>query len=325
MAHHLEALAPERIGDREDVVGQAVQAVGVDALRLAGQVVAALVGGGDAEAGVGQGADQVAPLVPEFRESVQKQDQFSLALFHIMQLDAVELREMARPAARQHRRCRIVRGHGLGGGGGSAGGQRSQGPTGTSIYKSPDGGITWTKLERIAQAERGETIAQLANDHVVDALFDEQARARAADVALVEVDAVDDALDRLVERGVGEDDVGGLAAELEGDRLLGAGDGARDGPAHLGGAGERDLVDARVLDQRAAGVARARDDVDHARREVGLVADVGEEQRREGRRLGRLEHHRVARGERRGDPRERNEESPGDFQGALAFTYGGQP
>jgi hypothetical protein len=32
---------------------------------------------------------------------------------------------------------------GLGGGGGPAGGQRSQGPTGTSIYKSVDGGVTW--------------------------------------------------------------------------------------------------------------------------------------------------------------------------------------
>ena len=35
---------------------------------------------------------------------------------------------------------------GLGGGGGPAGGQRSQGPTGTSIYKSLDGGITWKEL-----------------------------------------------------------------------------------------------------------------------------------------------------------------------------------
>ena len=57
--------------------------------------------------------------------------------------------------------------------------------------------------------------------HLVgDGLLHQQPRARAADVALVEEDAVDDALDGLVERGVVEDDVGGLAAELEGDLLV---------------------------------------------------------------------------------------------------------
>ena len=61
-------------------------------------------------------------------------------------------------------------------------------------------------------------------------LLDEQAAAGAADLALVEEDAVDDALDGLVERRVVEDDVGGLAAELEGQRLAGAGDGPRRSP-----------------------------------------------------------------------------------------------
>jgi hypothetical protein len=40
----------------------------------------------------------------------------------------------------------VVPASGLGGGGGPAGGQRSQGPTGTSIYKSVDGGVTWKEL-----------------------------------------------------------------------------------------------------------------------------------------------------------------------------------
>jgi len=40
----------------------------------------------------------------------------------------------------------VVPPSGLGGGGGPAGGQRSQGPTGTSIYKSLDGGVTWKEL-----------------------------------------------------------------------------------------------------------------------------------------------------------------------------------
>jgi hypothetical protein len=48
-----------------------------------------------------------------------------------------------------------------------------------------------------------------------------------------------------------------------------------------------------MADQRLAGPARAGDDVDHTRREVGLLADLREQQRRERRRLRRLQHHGV--------------------------------
>ena len=58
---------------------------------------------------------------------------------------------------------------------------------------------------------------------VGDRLLHQQPAAGAADVALVEEDAVDDALDRLVERRVVEHDVGRLAAELERELLAGAG------------------------------------------------------------------------------------------------------
>ena len=83
--------------------------------------------------------------------------------------------------------------------------------------------------------------------------------------------------------------------------LLAAGGRAGDHLADLGRPGERDLVDVRVLDQRAAGVAGAGDDVDDAGRQVGLLADLGEQQRGQRRRLGRLEHDGVAAGERRRD------------------------
>jgi hypothetical protein len=85
---------------------------------------------------------------------------------------------------------------------------------------------------------------------------------------LVEVDAVDDSLDGLVERGVVEDDVRRLAAELEGQPLAAAGKLALDRLADLGRARERDLVDAVVLDELCAGAAVAGDDVDDARRQL---------------------------------------------------------
>ncbi len=60
-------------------------------------------------------------------------------------------------------------------------------------------------------------------------------------------------------------------------RLRVPADGPGDRPADLGGAGEGHLVHAGVLDQQPAGVAGAGDDVDHARRQVGLLADLGEQ------------------------------------------------
>ena len=84
-----------------------------------------------------------------------------------------------------------------------------------------------------------------------------------------------------------------------------AGELALDRLADLGRAGERDLVDARVLDERGAGAAVAGDDVDDAGRQLGLADDVAEEQRGQRRRLGRLQHDGVPGRERRRDlPRE---------------------
>ena len=60
-------------------------------------------------------------------------------------------------------------------------------------------------------------------------------------------------------------------------------------------------------DQRRPGGAGAGDDVDHARRQVGLLADLGEQQRRQRRGLGRLEDDGVA-------GRERGRDLPGQHQ-----------
>ena len=117
-------------------------------------------------------------------------------------------------------------------------------------------------------------------------------------MALVEEDAVDDALDSLVDGGVVEHDVRRLAAELEGQPLVRARDGPLDRLADLRRAGEGDLVDTRVLDEHSSGVAGPGDDVDDARRQIGLLADIGERQRSERRSLRRLQNNGVACGER---------------------------
>src|SRR5690606_34321918 len=69
-------------------------------------------------------------------------------------------------------------------------------------------------VERVAETKRRQALLKSVDDLVVHVLLNEQARTGAADVTLVEEDAVDDALDGLVDRGVVEDDVRRLAPEL---------------------------------------------------------------------------------------------------------------
>jgi hypothetical protein len=77
----------------------------------------------------------------------------------------------------------------------------------------------------------------------------------------------------------------------------------------------------------AAGVAGARHDVDHARRQVGLLADLGEEQRRQRRGLRGLEHDGVAGRQRGCDlPGELEQrEVPGDHLAGDTQRFGSGP
>ena len=124
-------------------------------------------------------------------------------------------------------------------------------------------------------------LGELLDHRVVDLVLHEQPAAGAAALALVEVQPEHRAFERGIQVGVGEDDVRALAAELERDPLEGVGGARHDDPADLGRAGEGDLVDARVLDERRAGrLAIAGDDVDDARREAGLQGQLAQAQAR---------------------------------------------
>ena len=93
---------------------------------------------------------------------------------------------------------------------------------------------------------------QLVDELVVDRLLDDQPRAGGADLAGVQEDRGERHVERGLAVGVGEDDVGVLAAELEGDLLHRAGRGGHDPLAGAEPAGEGDQVDARVLAERRA-------------------------------------------------------------------------
>ena len=72
---------------------------------------------------------------------------------------------------------------------------------------------------------------------------------------------------------------GRLAAELERHPLERAAGLRADLPADLGRAGERDLVDVRMVDERRTGRAVPGHDVDHAGRDPGLERELADPQR----------------------------------------------
>src|SRR5207237_5183241 len=88
------------------------------------------------------------------------------------------------------------------------------------------------RVERVADAERLHPALELRDNGLVYRFLDEEARAGATHVSLVEVDAVDDPFGRLIERGVVEDDVRGLSAELEREPLARSGEGLLDSLPH---------------------------------------------------------------------------------------------
>ena len=152
---------------------------------------------------------------------------------------------------------------------------------------------------RVADAHVARRLDEQLGEAVVDGALDEDPRPRAAVLARVVEHGVRRGGGGLLEVGVGEDDVGRLAAELERDALDRPGRAAHHLLPDLGRAGEADLGDVGVLDQPLPDDrALADDDVDDALGEAGLEREVAEPDRGQRRELGRLEHDGVPARER---------------------------
>ena len=126
-------------------------------------------------------------------------------------------------------------------------------------------------------------------------MLHEQPRAGDAGLTGSGEDSGDDALYRVVEVRVVEHDVRGLSAELHADALQPLRRGLVDERAGAVRAGECDFCDQGMLDERHADFRpESGHDVDHPRREPGLLDELHELQ--DGRRgeFGGLEHHGVA-------------------------------
>ena len=124
-------------------------------------------------------------------------------------------------------------------------------------------------------------------------------RSGAAALAVVEEDGAGRSGDGLVEIGVGEDDGGTLAAELEGDFLQVSGGGFDDQAADFGRSGEGDFIDHLMGgERRARAFAESGEDVDDSLGEAGFVDEFGEAEAGHWGLLGELEHDGAAGGER---------------------------
>ena len=179
-------------------------------------------------------------------------------------------------------------------------------------------------IEAGARRSLARLFGQRADDVVEQLLGDEESRRRVARLAAVVVDAGEGALDRALDVGVGQHDVGRLAAELERHALEVAPRARADLAADRGRPREGDLVHARVCDERGAGLAVAGDDVEHAGRDARLEGELAEAQRGERGLLGGLEDGGAARGERGTDlpGRHQQREVPGDDLAADADRLG---
>ena len=151
-----------------------------------------------------------------------------------------------------------------------------------------------------ADAQRPGVAGDVFEDAIVRRLFDEDPRSGRAHLSLVVEDRRRSGARRALHVGVGQDDVRRLATELQRQLLQVARRGANEDPADLRRTGERHLVHAVVGGEgRARGLAKAGHEVDDARGNARLLAQLDEADGAERRLFSGLEHDRATGGKRR--------------------------
>src|SRR5215210_1488525 len=164
-------------------------------------------------------------------------------------------------------------------------------------------------VERVPDAHPRDGRLHEREELVEDALLDQDARTGAAILPGVAEDGDGRRSGGLLQVGIGEDHVRGLAPQLQGDALYSIGGTGHDALADLRGTREGDLRDIRVLDEPLPDLApRPDDDVYDALGDARLEHYAPELHGGKRRELGRLEDEGVARREGRGHLPARNGE-----------------
>lgn len=148
-----------------------------------------------------------------------------------------------------------------------------------------------SRLEGVTKLVLSGTLLEAGNKLVVDTLLDQQAGTSAAALAVIVEDTEVSPRDGVVDIGIVEDNVGGLATQLKGDLLqVTLGSSLEDHTADKGGASESDLVNVHVAgDSGTGGATETGDDVDDTRREASLDNELGSIQTRQRSLLGSLD------------------------------------
>lgn len=171
-------------------------------------------------------------------------------------------------------------------------------------------------IEGVADLVLLSSLLESSKELVVDALLDVDTGTSTAALAVVVVDTEVDPRDSLLNVGIIEDDVGGLATKLEGDLLqVGGGSSLHDLSADDGGTSEGDLVDVHVGGKGSTGsLTEARDKVENTSGEASLLNVLSENKGRERGLLSSLHDNGVTGGQGRADLPCKHEkgEVPGD-------------
>ena len=132
------------------------------------------------------------------------------------------------------------------------------------------------RIEAPAQAEGPDPLDEAFGQRLRYPLVDEEASAGRADLSLVAEGGPHGPFDGRLEVGVVQDDVGGLAAELERQPLQGSGSGPLDLLPDGGRSREGNLVHSVVFDKVGPGPPVSGDHVEHAGWEPRLQRQLGQ-------------------------------------------------
>src|SRR5437762_3488711 len=147
------------------------------------------------------------------------------------------------------------------------------------LHARDDGANINGFIEWRTDAQRVHAVLNLADEFLRDAFLHQQARARATNLPLIEPDAVDQPLDCAVEIRVFKKNERRLAAKLKRKLLVALRRGLADSAAYFRGTRERDLVDVGMFNERFAGRAIAREDIDDSARQFNLPVNMCERPR----------------------------------------------
>lgn len=150
-------------------------------------------------------------------------------------------------------------------------------------------------VEGVTQLVLSSALLEAGNELVVDTLLDQNTGTGAAALAVVVEDTKVSPGDGVVDVGIVEDNVGGLAAQLESNLLqVGLGSSLEDSAADESRSSEGDLVDVHVGgDGSTGGTAKARDDVNDTRGEASLDDQLGDVESGQRSLLGGLQDNSV--------------------------------